>query len=325
MVKSLKGRILMLVALSVVMIISSLSFASYKIGSSKIAELVQREYSDATYRAGKQLEEYVKLQVEFAKTYASDDVIEKALQSEDYYAANRFLNNIFKKAGIYENVFLSTPQKKSQILAGQGVGVVWSGIGYDDNIAAALNGDTHISKPGKSPVSGLGVILITVPVIRNGEVKAIFGLPLDLGAVANRIVSSLTPGKSGIIMIVDQNGLVFSHPDKTKIFNLDISKTNYGPEILAAKDGDMVHYSSEDEEKIATIYDSKYLHLRILAIGNESDISDELYMMALTVFALGGLGIVILILFVHVFLSRGLHPLDIASRWSTRLHPVICQ
>lgn len=309
MFESLKGKVMSLMTLSVILITGSLSFAVYAIASSQVTNLVQTDYAKSTQKAGEQLEEYVRMQVEFANTFASDDVIIKALKTGDYDDAQRYLTHILRKAGIYENVFISTAEKHTRVLAGQGVGVDWSGLSNDDNIEMTIKGKTHIGRPGKSPITGLGVTLITVPVVIDGKVRAIFGLPLDLGTVANKIVSKLSPGKTGKLIIVDQNGLVFAHPEKDKVFNLNISKTTYGPEILSRKDNDIVHFSSEGEDKIATVYNSEYLRLKIIAIGNESDISDGVHFLAIAMVAMGIIGIVISILIFNAFISRGLRPL----------------
>jgi methyl-accepting chemotaxis protein len=143
----------------------------------------------------------------------------------------------------------------------------------------------------------------------NGEVKAIFGLPLDLGTVANKLIANVRPGKSGLLSIVDENGIVFAHPDKDKIFKLDISKEPYGTELLTAAKKEMIGYSFEGVKKIATVYNSEYLRLKILAVGNESDISEKQYQMAMVIFLLGVLGIAISIFIINFVLTQRLRPL----------------
>lgn len=190
---------------------------------------------------------------------------------------------------------------------------MWAGIGYDDNIAATLEGKAHLSKPGKSPVTGLGVTLITAPVVINGQVRAIFGLPLDLGKITKKIVTQVKLGKTGYFFIMDNDGLTFSHPKEKYIFSLDFSKLDWGRKLMALKNGDIGFYTFEGKDKLASVYSSSILRLKLAGSGYVSDYMEEINAIRTQMFLAGFIGLVVAALIIFFFVIKRLKPLEDAK------------
>jgi len=306
---------LMVVGIFSVIIVALILFAHNR-AANQLEETYKSEYVKMSQKEGVEMENMVKRQVLFAQAMAKDPSVLRAIVTGEYGTVNAMLANMFKTMGIYENIFISTAQKKPVILAaGQAnaIGVKWSGIGYDDNIDAALDGKTHLGKPGKSPVTGLGVTLISVPIRINGQIRAIFGLPLDLGKLTKKIVTEIKLGKTGYFFIVDNDGLVFSHPKEEYNFKLDVGKFDWGNKILNMKNGEIGYYTFEGKEKIASTYSSDYLRLKLAGSGYVADYMDEINSLRTQMFVVGLIGLIVAAFIIFIFVIRRLQPLEEAK------------
>jgi len=298
-------------------IITFLTFFANIKSAEQLEETYKQEYVKMSYRVGTEMEDMVKRQVLFAEAMAQDPTIRRAVDTGNYALSNQMLRNLFKKMGFYENIFVATASRRPVIKSAgtpKAIGVMFGGIGYDDNIAAALEGKTHLSKPGKSPVTGLGVTLITVPVKINGKVRAIFGLPIDLGKLTDKIVAEIKLGKTGYFFICDIDGLVFNHPTKKHIFTLNLSKFDWGPKMMSAKNGEIIFYDFEGKEKLASVFTSSFLRLKLGGSGYVSDYMDEIAGVRNQMIIAGILGLLAAALIIFFFIIRRLQPLEEAKK-----------
>ena len=311
--KSLKVAISLVVVGVLSVIIIAITFFAHNRAKSQLEETYKNEYTKTAQVVGSEMEDMVKRQVLLAKAMAKDPTVVKAVATGNYALATPMLRNMYKTMGFYENIFISTPQKRSVIKAAgtpQAVGVMFAGIGYDDNIAATLEGKTHLSKPGKSPVTGLGVTLVTTPVIINGRVRAIFGLPIDLGKLTKKIVTKIKLGKTGYFFITDNTGLTFNHPNPKYIHKMDMSKFDWGKKFMTAKNGEVFYYNFEGKEKIAAVYNSEYLRLKLGGSGYVSDYMAEINTLQAQMFGAGLFGIIAAALIIFLVVIRRLKPLE---------------
>jgi len=316
--KSLKIIISLAATVIFLIVTITLILVSYTISKNNITSSFVEEMKASTNQVNLELESIVKQHYSYAKTFALDPTVKEAVASGNVKIVSVMFQNILKNMKldnerIYENIFISTAEKNSRIFAAgtpKAVGVRWSGIGYDDNITNALEGKPHISEPGKSPVTGLGVTLLTAPVIINGKVRAIFGLPLDLGSITYRIIKSIKIGEKGYVAIAKYSGLIFSHIDKKHNYKLDLSKVPGLKSLHLAKNGIFTPYMFKGKPKGGVAYLNSFLRLKTMGVVEMSEVNDKVNAMAFWLFLVGLIGTGIGVALIFFVVMNRLGPLD---------------
>lgn len=101
----------------------------------------------------------------------------------------------------------------------------------------SLQGSVVVSDVTVSELSGKPVIVIAAPVKANDTVIGILYGVVDLPYFTKKFVEPIKIGKQGYVYIVDNNGMVISHPDATKIMNQNIKSSDYGQQMLKQEEG----------------------------------------------------------------------------------------
>ncbi len=293
----------MVVALSVILVVISYN-ASYSAVESAYLNQLQNFNKDVE----NQLVSFYQGQVNSAKFVAT------ALRGGNAGGTREFLTDYYKNSGVLENIFISSADKDSVILVdgvnGKSVGTRWAGQGFDDNINAALEGKVHVGQPYKSPVTGLPVVLITVPIYDGGKITGILGYSLNVGTYAYEMVKDIKIGKTGYPYALDKKGLVFAHPDKKNILNLDISKYDWGRQMLNSASGTVIRYNWEGKGKIQTFVKNKEYDFMSAATIYTSDISEDAMTMAIIMIVCGIAGVIVVGIAIYILIARRLKPLD---------------
>ncbi|HSR11108.1 MAG TPA: cache domain-containing protein, partial [Thermodesulfobacteriota bacterium] len=118
---------------------------------------------------------------------------------------------------------------------------------------AALNGketsvsDIFRSQETKEPV----MLLAKSAATQDGKAYAVLAVDLASSQVLSALENTKMDLKGGYLYIVNKDGWVVSHPDKTKVLEVNVSRDAYGKEILQKKTG-MVEYDSEGKSRLAS-------------------------------------------------------------------------
>jgi methyl-accepting chemotaxis protein len=223
---------------------------------------------------------------------------------------------------LYENVFISTADQDPQTEAAAldvAIGQKWRNPVFQANIDNNRAGKPWISAPAPSPSTGLPVVLISVPILDGNRVIGIFGLPLDIGTFAQRVVSQVTIGKTGYPFISNTAGLVVAHPIKENIFKLDMSMYDWGKKVLGSSSGAVIYYTLGGIDKVLTFVKDASTGLIITATLNMSDITNSAVGMAVIMIIVGLVGVVLAILIITFFMNARLRPLKAAAEAANRL------
>jgi methyl-accepting chemotaxis protein len=107
--------------------------------------------------------------------------------------------------------------------------------------------DVHMS-----PEMGMPVIVMAKTFYDPREGKPFAVLAADLAAdVVTKAITDIKIGKEGYGYIVNKEGMVIAHPDKSKNFQFDLNKYDWGKEIIQKKKG-MIEYSLEGRDRFAS-------------------------------------------------------------------------
>ena len=278
---------------------------------------VQQIYLDRLLSSSKdiarQMDQFYSQQEKNALFLAKDETIIEASKTENYDAAIKVLKSFFNEQGIYENIFISTPQSDTAIVAdavgGKSIGIHWGVGGYVENVKQTLNKQVWISDPNMSPVTGRPVVLVSAPIMDGDSVVGILGLPFDVGNFSTALVMDAKVGKTGYPYITTSGGICFAHPNPDYILKLDLTKYDWGNEILSKPSGTIVRYSFEGKDKfISFVKSNKFRIIAGTTIG-ASDINDYAIAMARNLIIVGVLGTLLTVLAVAIFMNKRLNPL----------------
>jgi methyl-accepting chemotaxis protein len=251
-----------------------------------------------------------------ARFLAGLEVVKTAARGGKTDQATALVKGIFAEKKLYENAFVSTAEQDTRIMAAAldvAIGQKWRSPAFEANISNALGGKAWASEPTKSPSTGLPVVLITAPIMDGGRVIGIFGLPIDLGTFAQRIVTKVAIGKTGFPVITNRAGLTIAHPNKENIFKTDISTTDWGKKVLASPSGSVVYYNFNGVDKVQTFVKDEDYGLIVLASLTMSDITKSALGMAVELVIVGVAGIVLALVIIALFMNSRLKPLKAAA------------
>jgi len=312
--QSLKIILSSIVVLIVILLTAVLVTVSYNAAYQSVESAYLNQLQNFNKDVERQLAAFYEQQVNNAKFLASNRTIVNAAQSGNFDVARGMLTSYFKNIGGLENIFISTAEENTMIVAdgknGKSVGLRWKDTGFNDNISNALRGKIHISNPYKSPATGIPVVLITVPIVEGKRVVGIFGLPFDLGTFSFKMVKDIKIGKTGYPFIMDDKGLTFAHPDKDMILTLDVKEHDWGKQMLASASGTIVRYEWKGKDKILTFVKNDTYRFISASTMYVSDINEDARAMAVIMVILGIICIVFAGISIFIIIVRKLKPLD---------------
>ncbi len=263
---------------------------------------------------GSRFEQYYRESSRYAETFA--DSYMEYFKNGEYDKISRFFSAFHNANGYIENMFISSAEKDSIILVdsvgGKSVGQTFRNDSYKDNIDNALRGEETISAPALSPTSGRLVQLITVPVTDGSSVIGILGYALEAGRMGQGIVSNIHIGKNGYPFLITKEGLIFIHPDENQIFDNNLPTYDWGKQILAADNGDVIEYTWGGVHKFTAIYRSEDFNFIICNTLDSSEIQDQALSVLFIIIIVGVIGAVIAAVIVILALRYVFKPLDAA-------------
>lgn len=115
----------------------------------------------------------------------------------------------------------------------------------------ALNGEINISKPIKSYFSDHPVFIIAVPVTMNKTITGTLLAWIDIKILGDKFIKTLKIGETGYAYLTDSKGLVLYHKNPKHVQSLNITKHDFGVEMIKQKNG-FIQYTWEGKDKIAS-------------------------------------------------------------------------
>lgn len=252
---------------------------------------------------------------EYYRLYSQGDV--------DYESLSRFFQEFHKAHGYIENIFISTAERDTEIIAdsigGASEGLKWRSPEFEKNIDASLKGEEFISDPAFSPQTGRVVQLFSVPVMDGNKPVAILGFALEIGIITQEKVEAVKIGSDGYPVLITKEGLTFAHKDPKHVMSLDISAMPFGPEMLKAKTGDLIEYVFQGDDKFASISRSDKYNYIILTTLKYSEINDHAMAVIEKMFIATIIGIVIAVSFILILMNNRFAPLKQAIHVSNEM------
>ncbi len=165
-------------------------------------------------------------------------------------------------------------------------------------------GEVFVPKGMSDPV------ITMVKTFLSPEGKPFAFLAVDISAeYVAKPITNIKIGKEGYGYIINKEGMVIAHPDKTKIFQLNISKYDFGKEMLQKKNG-TTDYTLDGLERFASFQEYPAMGWIISSSVNKADILESINTMN-TLFIILGIVMAIFSLVAGVlFTARLVKPIN---------------
>jgi signal transduction histidine kinase len=176
----------------------------------------------------------------------------------------------------------------------------------------ALRGDIYVSDVYLSDISNTPEIIITSPVRRNGETVGVLAARVSLENLY-RIIEKIDIGKSGEVFIVNQDGDIIFHKNRSRILQENVNNNFAVKEVTYEKNGINEYVNYKGEKVLGSYY---WLPLYRWGLIAEKNI-DEAYigvlilgkvMVAISLFAV--MGVVFLALVISGNITRPIKSLE---------------
>ena len=143
--------------------------------------------------------------------------------AEQIVLANNWLAKLGKTLGAgYESIIIT--DKKGQVIADSKNGKTTNiNVGERAYFKAAMQGDTTISPPIKSKLSGNAIVVIATPLKSDdGSISGMLATILQTTELSKKI-TAIKVGQTGYAWMVDRKGVVVAHPVSKHILALNAS------------------------------------------------------------------------------------------------------
>lgn len=194
--------------LTIVLVISSLF--SYRFSESIIMNNVRNQLISETDKGTIEVDAWMKRCITEIETIAQTPTLRNGDQQE----INSYLGEMLANLTNYSSFWVSDLD-----------GNYYSPLGTSGNIkersyfpAVLEHKNTVISEPLVGKADGQVVVVIAVPITKNGRMTSILGANLKLSELSN-LVSSVKLGQSGYAALLEPDGTVIAHPDESKVMN----------------------------------------------------------------------------------------------------------
>lgn len=245
----LKGQLLLPILIVVVLGVASLQAFSYWQSSVILEDQIVASITRDTNAGTRSLEVWVDGMTSNLSNWGRNNIFLMAAEGDTQAisAVSDFTSNALKDFPWYEGVALVG--RDGRVITASPASYATLDVGNRDYFRAAMAGDIGKSKPLKSRATGNPIFVVSSPVKdSSGAVKAVLFAVVKITDLYDMILGSVKIGDNGYAFAVDSEGLVIGHPNKKFIMDLNISKSDYGKEMLARRTGTYKYYFDKQNQ-----------------------------------------------------------------------------
>jgi methyl-accepting chemotaxis protein len=213
MFKSLKGKMVLIIALMILILMvgSSIAFNNF------ISDLIQNSTADSSLNSAEQNAQIIFEWLSGLKTQIEDFANAKRVKSMNWSEQSDFLLQ-FSNPNI-ESILIADTAGSGNILNGGSIDI--SDRQYFQEVMSTQ--ETAISLPMTSRISGDKVIVIAVPIIENNNLLGVIGGTVK-SEYLQTLINDMEIGGFGYGWIIDQQQRTIAHPDEDYIGNADAQR-----------------------------------------------------------------------------------------------------
>lgn len=226
--------------------LSAVVYISYDYGKEAIRESVMYNLLGATDNTGNAIDNWMDARKDDVRVIAQSRVT-LASQREHF---KEFLDTFDSEhKGAYKEFYL----------LGLDGNITFSNLDRTGNengevyFIEASKGKTYVSDVYQSGITGTPEIIITSPVSKNGDIVAVLAARVSLENLY-RIIEKIDIGKSGEVFIVNQNGDIIFHENRSRILLDNINNNFAVKEVTYEKNGINEYVNYEGKNVLGSYY-----------------------------------------------------------------------
>ncbi len=307
LVKTLSIAVIGIIALIGMIVI----LISYTLSYDSLTKTYSAQMHNVSLRIDHELEKVCEDAMVEAINWAHDEEVIRAVETQEYSDVNQILKRLYEEKKVYDNIFISSPERDSVIVASAvsiEIGNRYRDKGFDENIDNALEGKRHFSEAKKSDSTGSAMFMITSPIKRGEEVIGILGFRLEIGMFAKGVVEATVIGERGYPLILDKNQIIISHPNREMILK-NVSEEEWGKEISRSKSGSTIQYEHDDKWMLLKLVKNKKYGIISAAALNLADVEKFTLNATLIMIIFIFIGMSIMGIMLYLIINRRLVPI----------------
>lgn len=285
--------------------LSAVVYISYNYSEVAIRDSVRANLAGATDNTGNAIENWMDARKDDVRVISRSDIV-LGSPKEQFIEYIKIFEN--EHQGVYSEFFMLNPSGD----------IIFSDLGQFGNVGReryfneALKGNIYVSDVSLSGISGTPEIIITNPIRMDGKTVAILGARVSLENLY-RIIEKIDIGRSGEVFIVNQDGDIIFHKNRSRILQENINNNFAVKEVTYEKNGINEYVNYKGENVLGSYY---WLPLYRWGLIAEKNI-DEAYvgvlvlgkvMIAISLFAV--MGVVFLALVISGNITRPIKSLE---------------
>lgn len=320
---SLKVRLSATVGMLVLVMVLLMAVFVYGFVKEALVASYKQQMRNLAATTSAWLESDIRSQMNLAEKIAESEAVVSSIQDEDYRTVASLLTDHAGRHQGVENIFLSTAEADTRIVAdslgGKSVGLHWRD-GWEHYVDLALSGRPAVGQPQVSPQTGKCVILTTIPVMVDGRVAAILGYAVDFQSFYRQISENTRIGETGYVAVSNTAGLIIGHPKKEMELKINVNDHDWGRLILNAKPGETLDYRFVGgTRKFSHVERNDELGFILVANMEYADVDTRIRPMILKISIFGFIGMVLLAVLIAWQIHLQLKPLSDAVRIAERM------
>ncbi|HEY9206896.1 MAG TPA: sensor histidine kinase [Candidatus Methanoperedens sp.] len=243
---SIRSELIFFFLIISVIPLSLVVYISYDYSKEPISDSVVANLRGATENTGNAIDNWMAARKDDIRVISQSRIVECTEKKQ----LNEYLGT-FKNEyqGVYKEFFILD----------MGGNITFSTLSRTGNAASeryfseAAGGKLYISDVSQSEISGSPEIIIANPVKKNGTITGILAARVSMENLY-RIIENIDIGKSGEVFIVNNNGDLIFHENRSRILLTNV-KDNYAvKEVTYEKNGIAEYVNSRGEKVLASYY-----------------------------------------------------------------------
>nr|WP_320015321.1 methyl-accepting chemotaxis protein [uncultured Desulfobacter sp.] len=272
---SIKKKFLIPTLLMMIIGLGTLALISYTKSKTALKTVIYDQIQQTTGSTAKTLVRWVRDRELAVKSWAHYKTYRTALKDNFLgktarKTASNQLTSLVEDYGFFENIALAD-KTGSLIASADPAHIKKMNISGSNFFKAAMQGTFSIGKVTKSAATGRPVMIFAAPIKEGNSISGVLLAVVSMDELSRRIIDSIKVGKNGYAYLIDEKGLILAHPDKSNVYNIDVSEFDFGKQILAHKKG-LIEYSADDMDKIAAYQAVEQINCTLVVTASSGEL-----------------------------------------------------
>lgn len=286
---NLKKKFMIPTIILLAVMASAISGTSYFIARSSLTEKAQQQVRDTSTHVTKQISIWLSERSSDMDAYSKTGTfINAASQTDESLRAeaSELLNKNWQANSEYYELIGITDSDGNLVAS--------SGDSYKKKInvkdrsyfSKSIKGEKSFSEVILSKASGNPVYVISSPLEKDGKVNGIIFCAVSLAYMGKSFLDPVKIGSTGYMYAADSSGRMIAYPDKTQILNLDLSKFDFGKEMLSRRSG-LISYEYKGIGKIVGFSEEPTQNWLIASTANTKELYSDINRLGIISISLG--------------------------------------